>query len=117
MPEKKSKLSIFFAELKRRKVTRLATVYTVVGIGVIEISDIIGGRFLIPDLVIQLIIVLVIIGFPVAITLGWIFDITSKGIQRTESLTPQQQTSLPSLTWKPSWFTIIGFVIIVFVLP
>jgi len=113
MPNKSSNLNIFFAELKRRRVTRLATVYTVVGLGIIEVSDIIGGRFLLPDWTIQFIIIIVIGGFPIAMTLGWIFDISSKGIERTESLTPQQQTSLPPLTWKPSWISVIMFVLLI----
>lgn len=113
MPEKSSKLNIFFAELKRRRVTRLATVYAVVGLGVIEAVDIIVGRFLIPEWIIQLFIIFVIVGFPIAMILGWIFDITSKGIQRTESLTPQEQISLPQLTWKPSWISIIMFILLV----
>lgn len=91
----------------------MATVYTVVGIGIIEISDIIGGRFAFPDWTVQLIIILVICGFPVAVILGWIFDITSKGIERTEALTPKEQSSLPSFTWKPSWISVIMLILLI----
>jgi len=113
MTQKQFRLKTFFAELKRRKVARVATVYTVVGIGIIEISDIIGGRFSLPDWIIRLIIILVICGFFLAVILGWIFDITSKGIERTESLTPQQQESLPSFTWRPSWVSMILLVLVI----
>lgn len=44
-----SKLSIFFAELKRRKVTRVAVVYILVGVGVVEGADIIGSPLGLPD--------------------------------------------------------------------
>lgn len=91
----------------------MATVYTVVGIGIIEISDIIGGRFSLPDWIIRLIIILVICGFLVAVILGWIFDITSRGIERTEALTPQEQNTLPSFTWRPSWVSVIMFILLI----
>ncbi|MBN1387064.1 MAG: tetratricopeptide repeat protein [Bacteroidales bacterium] len=113
MTGKPSRLKVFFAELKRRGVARVATVYTVVGIGVIEISDIIGGRFAFPEWTVQLIIILVIVGFPVAVILGWIFDITSRGIERTEALTLQEQSSLPSFTWRPSWVSVIMFILLI----
>jgi len=108
-----SQIRIFFAELKRRKVARVATVYTVVGIGIIEISDIIGGRFSLPDWLIRLVIILVVCGFLVAVILGWIFDITSRGIERTESLSPQELNSLPSFTWRPSWVSVIMFILLI----
>lgn len=91
----------------------MATVYTVVGIGIIEISDIIGGRFSLPDWIIRMIIILVICGFLVAVILGWIFDITSRGIERTEALTPQEQNTLPSFTWRPSWISVIMFILLI----
>ena len=113
MTGKQSRLKIFFAELKRRKVARVATVYTVVGLAVIEISDIIGGRFSLPDWLIRLLIIVVIAGFPLAVILAWIYDITSSGIERTEALTSEEKTSLPALTWRPSWVSMILFVIII----
>ncbi|MBS0010413.1 MAG: tetratricopeptide repeat protein [Bacteroidales bacterium] len=107
------RLKIFFAEIKRRKVARVATVYTVVGLAVIEISDIIGGRFSLSDWLIRLLIIVVIAGFPLAVILAWIYDITSSGIERTEALTSEEKTSLPALTWRPSWLSMILFVIII----
>ena len=103
----------FWHELKRRKVTRLATIYTVVGLGIIEAVDIIGGRFQISEWTIQIFIIVVIAGFPVAMILGWIFDLTSKGIERTLPLTPEQQASLPAFTWRPSWISVLLFLILI----
>lgn len=113
MSNKSSKLNLFFGELKRRRVTRLATVYAVVGLGVIEALDVIGGRFLIPEWTIRFMIVIVLGGFPITMILGWIFDINLKGIQRTKSLTPQQLASAPRLKWRPSWFSITGLVLLI----
>ncbi|MCK4749026.1 MAG: tetratricopeptide repeat protein, partial [Bacteroidales bacterium] len=113
MSDSPNKLSLLFADLKRRGVTRLATIYAVAGLGVIEAFDIIAGRFLMPDWTIRVVIILVLVGFPITMILGWIYDITSKGIIKTEALTPSQQASLPSLSWKPSWISIILLVILI----
>ena len=108
-----NKFTQFWQDLKRRKVTRLATVYTVVGLGIIETTDIIGGRFQFPDWTVRLIIILVFAGFPIAMVLGWIYDITSRGIERTKPLTPEEKSRLPSLTWKPSWISVLLFIALV----
>ena len=114
MPNQLKKLNLFFSELKRRKVSRLISVYAVVGCGVIGTIDIIGGRFLFPDWTIRFIIGLVIGGFPVALIVGWIFDITSKGIKRTKDLTQDQKASIPPASFKLNWVSITVLSIIIF---
>ena len=101
-----SRLSLFLKELKRRGVTRVATIYAVVGLGIIEAFDVIGGRFLMPDWTIRVIIIIVLGGFPLALVLSWIYDITGGLIAKTEGLTPSQQAAL-KVSWKPRWLTII----------
>ena len=103
-----SKLSLFFIDLKRRGVTRLASIYAIAGLGINEAYDIIGGRFLLPDWTFKAIIIVTIVGFPVTMILGWIYDITSKGIVKTDPLTSTQKASL-KLSWKPGWLSIILF--------
>src|SRR3954463_9213673 len=73
----------FFAELKRRNVYKEAVAYAVVGWLVIQISSTILPTFHAPDWVVQTLIVLFIIGFPVALVIAWAFESTSKGIERT----------------------------------
>lgn len=101
-----SKLPLFLADLKRRGVTRLATIYAVAGLGINEAYDIFGGRFLLPDWTFKALIVVTIVGFPITMVLGWIYDITSQGIVKTDPLTPTQKASL-KLSWKPGWFSVI----------
>ncbi len=114
MSGKPNQFSFFVADLKRRGVTRLASIYAVAGLGIIEAFDIIGGRFQLPEWSFRVIIILTIVGFPVVMTLGWIYDVTSKGIVKTESLTSSQKASL-KLSWKPSWLTIILlFILLIF---
>lgn len=114
MSNEPGKLRLFFTDLRRRKVTRLATIYVVVGLGIIEASDIIGGSFNVSEAVIRILIILVIAGFPIAMVLGWVFDLTSKGFERTKPLTPEERSELPTMTWRPSWISVVLFVMLIF---
>ena len=107
MSKEPGRLRLFFADLRRRRVTRLATIYVVAGFGIIEAVDIIGGRFQISESAIQFLIILVIAGFPIAMILAWIFDITPRGIERTKPLTQEEKSTLSSMTWRPSWISLI----------
>ena len=83
MPEPTSKFAAFVAELRRRRVFRVAAVYAGTTFVIIQIID---GTFAvmgIPDWISRLIIVLLLVGFPIAIGLAWAFDITDEGIVRT----------------------------------
>ncbi|UCH63644.1 MAG: tetratricopeptide repeat protein [Fidelibacterota bacterium] len=85
MADQSSKTAAFFAELKRRRVFRVAVVYA--GVAFI-ISEIVGNTFSylgIPDWFGTAVIVLLILGFPIAIALAWAFDITEKGVVRTKA--------------------------------
>ena len=64
-----SKLSLFLAELRRRKVTRVALAYLIVGVGVVEGADIIGSPLGLPEWVLPSLSLLVVIGFPVSLVL------------------------------------------------
>ncbi len=93
MSDPASKLSVFLSELKRRRVFRVAAVYA--GVAFI-ISEIVANTFEplgIPDGFDTAVIVLLILGFPVAIGLAWAFDITEKGIVRTRGKTQAPATS------------------------
>ncbi|HEX6307503.1 MAG TPA: hypothetical protein VFZ69_04905 [Longimicrobiales bacterium] len=75
----------FFAELKRRRVYQVATVYLAVGFVVIQAADVILPRLGIPDWALSLIVILVILGFPIALVLGWALELTPEGIRVTAS--------------------------------
>ncbi len=80
------KLKNFLAELKRRKVYRVAIGYAVVGWLVIQIATQVFPFLAVPDWAIRLVIVLFVFGFPVALVLAWAFDITPEGVKRTEDV-------------------------------
>ncbi|NJD19433.1 MAG: hypothetical protein FIA95_09165, partial [Gemmatimonadetes bacterium] len=81
-----SRLVSFAAELKRRHVWRVAAVYVVVALAVIAAASDILPRLLLPDWTVTLVIVLAILGLPLALVLAWGYDITRDGIVRTEAV-------------------------------
>src|SRR5437764_3730614 len=74
----------FFAELKRRNVYKVAVAYAVVGWLLAQIATQIFPFLEIPNWVVRLVIVLIAIGFPIALVIAWAFEATPEGIKRTE---------------------------------
>ena len=74
----------FFGELKRRNVYKVAVAYAVVGWVIAQIATQIFPFLEIPNWVVRLVIVLIAIGFPIALVIAWAFESTSEGIKRTE---------------------------------
>ena len=118
-----SKLSLFLAELKRRRVIRVALAYLIVGVGVVEGADIIGTPLGLPEWILPAFSLLVVVGFPIALVIAWALEVTPDGIQRTPDLTPDQLASQTPAKWSPSSWILggIGLVVVVaagyFVLP
>src|SRR6516225_10208974 len=79
----------FFAELKRRKVYSLAIGYVVGGWALAQGLAQVLPVFDIPNWVVRLLVVLIVLGFPVALTLSWFFDLTRYGIVRTPDRAPE----------------------------
>ncbi len=77
MPEEnfRSRLRSFFHELRRRKVIRAMVAYLVVGVGIAEGATIFLPPLGVPAWVPNIVAVLVVLGFPVAMVLSWMFDI------------------------------------------
>ncbi len=76
----------FFAELKRRKVYKVAVAYAIVGWLVMQIASQIFPFFEIPNWAVRLVVLLLVIGFPVALILAWAFELTPEGIKRAEDV-------------------------------
>lgn len=86
-------LADLLAELKRRRVFRVAAVYAGVAFIIIQIVDGAFDYLRIPEWVGTTVIVLVLLGFPIAIGLAWAFDITDKGIVHTRGKAQAPATS------------------------
>ena len=78
----------FFAELKRRNVYKVAVAYAVVGWLVVQVSSTVLPTFHAPEWVVQTLMVLVALGFPIALVIAWAFELTPEGLKRTEDVDP-----------------------------
>jgi TolB-like protein/Flp pilus assembly protein TadD len=76
----------FFAELKRRNVYKVAIAYAVVAWLLMQIASQIFPFFEIPNWAVRLVVLLLVIGFPVAVILAWAFELTPEGIKRAEDV-------------------------------
>jgi len=88
----------FFAELKRRKVYSVAVAYVVAGWALAQGIAQVLPVFDTPNWVVRLFVVLIVIGFPVALTLSWFFDFTRYGIVRTPDLVRENQVEVVGWT-------------------
>jgi TolB-like protein len=84
----------FFAELKRRRVYSVAVTYAIVGWLLIQVVTQVFPPFEIPNWGERLAIVAIMLGFPIALILAWIYDFTSHGIVRTSDAEPQIRTEV-----------------------
>src|SRR5438552_20790 len=77
-------LGNFFAELKRRNVYKVAIAYGVVAWLLIQIATQVFPFFEIPNWTVRLVVLVIIIGFPIALIIAWAFELTPEGLRRTE---------------------------------
>src|SRR5205807_2882992 len=105
------KIDNFFAELKRRNVYKVAIAYGVVAWLLIQIATQVFPFLEIPTWAVRLVVLLLIIGFPVALILAWAFELTPEGIKRTDEVPPGQ--SHRRSTSRKLDFAIIGVLILV----
>src|SRR5436309_1866960 len=74
----------FFAELKRRNVYKVAIAYGVVAWLLMQVASQIFPFFDIPNWAVRLVVLVLIIGFPIALVIAWAFELTPGGLMRTE---------------------------------
>jgi TolB-like protein/Tfp pilus assembly protein PilF len=82
-----SRYAAFFRELKRRRVYHVGVLYAATAFVAAQAAEIFLPRLGLPDWTITAVVVLAVAGFPVALILGWVFDITPAGVRRTETAT------------------------------
>ncbi|MEO7149547.1 MAG: tetratricopeptide repeat protein [Rhodanobacteraceae bacterium] len=73
----------FFAELRRRRVIRVAIVYAIVGWIIIEVASTMLPGLKLPAWTVTFVIALVVLGFPIAVIMGWMFDLGPRGVEKT----------------------------------
>ena len=89
----------FFGELKRRNVYKVAIAYGVVAWLLMQIATQVFPFLEIPNWAIRLVIMLIAIGFPIALVIAWAFELTPEGLKRTESADELPKRSARSHAW------------------
>ena len=77
------RLRRFLRELKRRKVYRVAAVYAAVAFVIVQAANLVFPALNIPSWAYSLVVVLALLGFPLALVLAWAFEVTPEGVRRT----------------------------------
>ena len=78
-------LRTFVTELRRRNVYKVAVAYAVVGWLLVQVATQVFPFFEIPNWAVRLVVLVIIVGFPIALIIAWAFELTPEGIKRTES--------------------------------
>ena len=94
----------FFAELKRRHVYKVAIAYAVVAWLLIQITTQVFPFFEIPNWTVRLVVLLITIGFPIALIIAWAFELTPEGVKRTETVDADHQ---PTRSRKRAWIYVV----------
>ena len=93
----------FFAELKRRNVYKVAVAYVIAGWALSQGIAQVFPVFDVPNWVIRLIVMLIIIGLPIALVLAWMFELTPQGIKRTEDV----DVSASRISRRGAWIYVV----------
>ncbi len=80
----------FFAELKRRNVYKVAVAYAVVGWLVMQVAATVVPALHLPDGITTAVVVVTLLGFPIALVIAWAFEMTPEGMKRTENVSPDE---------------------------
>src|SRR5690242_8979705 len=101
----------FFKELRRRNVYRVGAMYAVSAWLLVQVATQVLPVFEVSALAQRLIVLLIVAGFPVALVLSWVYEVTPQGIRRTEEVAPHE--SITRQTGRKLDFVIIGVLAIV----
>jgi TolB-like protein len=100
-------------ELKRRNVYRAAVAYGVVAWFLTQLTRQVLPLFEIPNSAMRFVVIALVVGFPIAMLLAWIYEFTPEGVVRTEDLDPVQARSVQRTTGRVLDFIIIGALLLV----
>ena len=95
-----NKIARFWQELKRRKVIQVIIVYATAAFVILELVDIITEPLKLPEWTVAFIIVLLCVGFIIAVILSWIYDLGPEGVKKTESIEVTKEQVPPSVPVK-----------------
>jgi TolB-like protein/tetratricopeptide (TPR) repeat protein len=106
-------MKALFTELKRRKVFRVAVVYLATAFVILQAADIMLPRLGVPEWAMSLMVVVVVLGFPLALVLAWALELTPDGVRVTPSTAkPDPSQPVPSLLGKRTVFAAGALVVL-----
>jgi len=100
-------------ELKRRNVYRAAVAYGVVAWFLTQLTTQVFPFFEIPNSAVRFVVIALAVGFPIAMLLSWIYELTPEGVVRTEDLNPVEARSVQRRSGRLLDFIIIGALLLV----
>jgi len=100
----------FFAEIKRRNVVRVGLAYAVIGWVLAQIAEFAFENFGAPDWVLKSVIVVILLGLPIALFLAWAFELTPEGVKREDEV--DRSLSITRSTGRKLDFVIIGTLVL-----
>jgi len=116
MSRQPNSLQSFFAEMKRRRVFRVMAVYAAVAFVVLQVADIVFEPLGLPDWAMIFVIVLAMLGLPIAIVLAWAFESTPHGMRRTAAASAEEIDEIVaeprSRRWAAGLLALAGMVLL-----
>src|SRR5262247_2007921 len=106
----------FLTELKRRNVYRAAVAYGVVAWFLTQLTTQVLPLFEIPNSAMRFVVIALVVGFPIAMLLSWVYELTPEGVVRTEDLDPVKARSVQRRSGRLLDFIIIGALLLVIVM-
>ncbi len=108
---------VFLADLKRRHVFKVAALYGAVAFAVMQAAEFLVPALYLPESVATAIAVIAILGFPIAMVLAWIFDVTRQGVVRTNPASPVELEAIvaepPGRRWPAGVLALVGILMLV----
>jgi len=108
-----NKLFQFWQELKRRRVIHVIVVYATAAFVILEAVDIIFPRLNFPDWTVTFVMILLAVGFPIALIFSWIFDVTPEGLEKTK---PSQEIPKEARSRTPNSWRIATYISVVIII-
>lgn len=97
-------------ELKRRNVFRVAAAYTIVGWLLVQVASVLLPTFESPEWVMKVLVLLIMLGFPIAVVMAWALELTAEGIKREKDI--HTDDSITHVTGRKLDFAIIGLLVV-----
>jgi len=98
-----SSLQTLFAEMKRRRVFKVMAVYGAVAFAALQLADLFIEPLGLPVWTMNFLLLIAMVGFPIAVVLAWAFETTPEGVRRTEPARPEEIREIVAAPRRHRW--------------